>query len=446
LYLMNDTQTEYLNIQREDTGEHEVTLTITVDAPEMANRLDTAFREYQKRAKLNGFRPGKVPLKLVIQRFGNAIRAQVIEDTIDETYQEALSREHLHPVAPGNIKDIKFDGDSPLVYKAVVATTPEFELANLQDLTVEKEAVAVRNEDIEQTLEEIREDAGTLAPMEGEAVDGTIVESDIQELDPNGVPLIGKSWKDVRIEIGKSPFGPDFDKQLLGIKTGDQRDVKMHREAPDAQTGRHEDVRYRITAKALKSKDLPELTDEFAKNIDNNVESVDELKDNIRKYWEGRTSKEATDRFYNRLVDAVIKAHNFNLPKSMIDDYLDRLVASAKKREGKQEFNEEEFRQQHRANAIWNLKWMLIRHKIADQQELNATDQDVEDAIKRAVEAGSDEERIRMTYKVPEKRQELISDLTERKVLEWLETQAKVKERKVDTDDFYGRKSIVMPK
>jgi len=435
-----------LHVQREATGEHEVTLTITVDAQEMAQRFETALRDYQKKARIDGFRPGKVPIKLVKQRFGVAIRAKVMEDTIDDTYQEALKQENLHPVAPGNIKDVRFDPDSPLVYKAVVSVVPEFELANLDKLAVEKEIVAIREQDIDQTLHDIREDSGTLTPFEGAAVEGTIVECDIQELDPNGVPLIGKSWKDVRIEIGKSPFGPEFDQQLVGIAVNEQRDVRMRQTIQDPAKNNLREVRYRITAKSLKSKDLPALTDDFAKSIDNNVTNVEGLKNNIRQYWEGRTSKEATDRFYNRLADSVIKAHNFNLPKSMIDDYLDRMVESAKKRAKGKDFDENEFRQQYRANAIWNLKWMLIRQRIADQEGLHATDQDVEDAIKRAVEAGADEEQARMTYKVPERRQELISDITERKVLEWLENKAKVKERTVDTDDFYGRKSIVMPK
>jgi len=435
-----------LQIQRETTAEHEVTLTITVDGPEMVQRFEKALRDYQKKARIDGFRPGKVPVKLVKQRFGSVIRAKVMEDTIDETYQEAVKRENLHPVAPGNIKDVRFDPDSPLVYKAIVSVIPEFELAGLDKLAVEKEIVTIREEDVNQTLQDIREDSGAMTLFEGAAVQGTIVECDIQELDPNGVPLIGKSWKDVRIEIGKSPFGADFDQQLVGITLNEQRDVLMRQTVQDSTKNNLREVRYRITAKSLKSKDLPELTDDFAKSIDNNVSNVEGLKNNIRQYWEGRTTKEATDRFYNRLADSVIKAHTFNLPKSMIDDYLDRMVESAKKRATGKKFDENEFRQQYRANAIWNLKWMLIRQRIAEQEGLRATDQDVEAAILKAVEAGAEEEQARMTYNVPERRQELISDITERKVLEWLENKAKVKERTVDTDDFYGRKSIVLPK
>ncbi|KPL08256.1 hypothetical protein AMJ86_01365 [bacterium SM23_57] len=438
-------KSESINIQSENTGENEITLTITVDAGEMADRLESALRDYQKKAQIDGFRPGKVPLRIVRQRFGSTIRGRVIEDTIDESYQDALDKENLKPIAPGNIKEIKFDSDSPLVYKAVVSITPDFELAKLDKLSVERELVSIRDEDIDQTLQELREEAGVLNPLDGEAVDGSIIECDLQELDPNGVPLIGKTWKDIRIEIGKSPFGQDFDTQLLGIKADENRDVMMRQQSQDAQGRKEEEIRYRMTAKALKNKELPELNDEFAKSIDEQVDSLDGLKENVRKYWEGRTARESQDRFHHRLVDAVVKAHSFILPKSMIDDYLDRMVANAKKRTSKNEFDEESFRQQHRASAIWNLKWILIRRKLAEQESLNSNDQDVEDAIQKAVESGADEEQIRMTYNVPERRQELLSDITERKVLEWLTKQAKVVERKVDTDNFYGRKSIVLP-
>jgi trigger factor len=436
-----------LNIQRESSGEHEITLTVTVDTAEMAERLDTALRDHQKRAKMDGFRPGKVPMNILKQRYGSAIRAQVVEDTIDETYKTALEQENLHPVAMGNIKDVQFNPDSPLVYKAVVPVAPEFTLADLSTLSVEREIVTIRDEDINQTLQDLREESGVLSPLEGEAKEGTIVECDLQELDTGGLPLVGKVWKDLKIEIGKSPFGPEVDQQLIGITANQSRQVVLKPQASPTQNDAPKEIRYQVTANALKNKELPELNDEFAHSIDDKVDTLDQLKDNIRKYWEGRTSREAQERFTNRLVDAVLKAHPFTLPKAMIDDYMDRLVESTKKSSRKdREFDEKAFREQSRAGAIWNLKWMLVRRKLEEQESLTATDQDIEDAIKGAVEAGGNEDQIRMTYKVPERRQELLSDLTERKILKWLEQKAIVTDRHITTDDFYGRKSIVLPK
>jgi trigger factor len=444
---MNAQKSIPITIQREHSDEHEVTLTVTVDAEEMASRVENALRDHQKKAHVNGFRPGKVPLRIIQQRYGSAIRAKVMEETIDESYQAALDQEQLRPVAPGNIKDVEFTPDSPLIYKAVVSVTPDFTLAKMEHLTVEREVVTIRDVDIEQTLQELREDAGVLTPNQDEAVEGDVLECNLQELDEHGVPLIGKTYNDVKIEIGKNPFGEALDRQLLGIKNGDQRDVIL-KETPSAEQrtkgNQVKETRYRITVTSLKTKELPQLNDEFARSIDEKVDSLDQLKKNIQKYWEGRTARESQERFQHQLVDTVLKNNPFTLPKTMIENYLERLVENAKK-SGQHDIDEEAFRQQHRPTAVWNLKWMLVRRKLAEQENLSATDQDIDDFIKQATKASGNAEQIRMTYSVPERRDELLSDLTERKVLKWLEQKAKIVERKVDTDDFYRRKSIVLP-
>ncbi len=441
---MSNTSSLPINIQREDTGEHEVTLTITVDADAMTEKFDTALRQYQKRARIDGFRPGKVPLKFVKQRYGNAIRAQLMEDTIDQTYQNALDQEQLSPVAPGDVKDISFDPDAPLIYKAVVAITPEFELASLDKLSVEKPVVAIREEDVNQSLQEIHEDAGVLSPNDGEAVEGNVLECDLQELDASGMPLVGKVHKDLKFEIGKNPFGERLDQQLLGIKTGEERQVVLPQADPNSQKGEPQDVRYKITVKTLQNKELPELNDEFAKSVDENVTSLEQLKDNIRSYWEGRVTRETRERFQHQLVDSVIKAHSFNVPDAMVNDYLDRMVENAKK-PGRQDVDEEALRKNYRPTAIWNLKWMLIRRKLSEQETLAANDETLEQAIQDMVKGGADEERVRMHYNVPDHKQQILTDLTERNVLKWLEEKATIVERNIDTDEFYGRKSIVLP-
>lgn len=441
---MSNTSSLPLDIQREDTGEYEVTLTITVDADAMTEKFDAALRRYQKQARVDGFRPGKVPLKFVKQRYGNAIRAQLMEDTIDRTYQDALQQEQLSPVAPGDVKDISFDPDAPLVYKAVVAVTPEFDLASLDKLSVEKAVVTIRDEDIDQSLQEIREDAGVLSPNDGEAVEGNLLECDLQELDASGMPLVGKVHKDLKFEIGKNPFGELLDQQLLGIKAGEERQVVLPQPDPSNKKGDTQDIRYKITVKTLQSKELPELNDDFAKSVDENVASLEQLKDNIRRFWEGRLARETRERFQHQLVDSAIKAHDFNVPDAMVNDYLDRMVEHAKK-SGSQKVDEDSLRKNYRPTAIWNLKWRLIRQKLTEQENLAADDETLEQAIQDMVKGGGDEERVRMHYKVPDHKQQILADLTERNVLQWLEDKAKVVERNIDTDEFYGRKSIVLP-
>jgi trigger factor len=421
-----------------------VTLTITVDADAMTEKFDTALRQYQKRARIDGFRPGKVPIKFVKQRYGSTIRAQLMEETIDQTYQDALNQEQLSPVAPGNVKDISFDSDAPLVYKAVVAVAPEFELTSFDKLSVEKPVVAIRDEDIDRSLQEIREDAGVLSPNEGEAVEGNLLECDMQELDASGMPLVGKIHKDLKIEIGKNPFGEQLDQQLLGIKASEERQVVLPQADPNSKKGETQDVRYKITVKTLQNKELPELNDEFAKSIDENVASLEQLKDNIRRFWEGRMARETRERFQHQLVDSVIKAHDFNIPDAMVNDYLDRMVEHSKK-SGKQDVDEDALRKNYRPTAIWNLKWRLIRQKLTEQENLAADEETLEQAIKDMVKGGADEEQVRMHYNVPDHKQQILADLTERNVLQWLEEKATVVERNIDTDEFYGRKSIVMP-
>ena len=135
---------------------------------------------------------------------------------------------------------------------------------------------------------------------------------------------------------------------------------------------------------------------------------------------------------------------DFNIPDAMVNDYLDRMVEHAKK-SGSQKVDEDGLRKNYRPTAIWNLKWRLIRGKLSARENLAANDETLEQAIQDMVKGGADEERVRMHYNVPDHKQQILADLTERNVLQWLEQKATIAERNIDTDEFYGRKSIVMP-
>lgn len=412
-------------------GNFEKVVEVDVPESELTPHFDEAFKRYRKNLKLEGFRKGKVPMALIKKMYGDAIKSEALDEVVQNVFREVREKEDLKPVAPAQLEDVQYDPEKGLHFKAVVEVVPEFELKHYRKLSVEHEVYQVEDADVEEALEDIREQMAVMEPIEGEAAEDHYVLADLQQVDQSGVPIIGRKYEDRLIHLREED--DEVTNQLLGVKAGETRRLELKRNGEQQQEAPEPEI-FEVKVKEVKSKQLPELDDELAKDT-GDFENLDALKEDIRQRLIKRSRDSAKDQLRNRLIDALLKKNSFELPKSMVDSYLDVLVQNAK-RQSQEQVDEEMLRQQYRPSAIWQLKWELVKDKLKELENIEVTSEDIENYMKEiAEEQGMDLAEVKKNLKSVSQNR-IREDVLDRKIINLLESNAKIKEKKVTRKDI----------
>ena len=390
---------------------------------------------------MDGFRKGKVPLSLIRKRFGDAIQAEAADDLVQTFFRRAVIEEALPIVSQATVKDVSFEEDKPLRFTAEVEVEPEVEVDHYSGIKVEKELIRVGDEDIDQTLEVLREQRAELLDREGGAEEGDVVEGDVQALDASGVPVIGQKWDDRAFELGKPPLGDVVLDQLKGITPGEERKFTIvEPEGSGGTAGRKED-RYSIRVKTVKEKRLPELNDAFAKDL-GEFETMEDLRTDVQERLQTQRDEEADRGLRNRIADEIVKRNDFELPPSMVENAVEGMWEDYRKRPDAK-IDETAFREQNRPLVMWNLKWHLLWQKIAEVESVAVTDEELEAEIEKLVKgAEQGEKKMRAWFKEEGRRRRLRENMLEDRVMAFLKERAKIKET---TPKKQKKASIVTP-
>ncbi|MBC7187503.1 MAG: trigger factor [Calditrichaeota bacterium] len=425
-----------MQVDIQDREQWQKQVTIAFPAEAVTPKLEEAYAQYQKRVALQGFRKGKVPRSLLREMFGKEIEAAVFEELVAEVYPGIIDQYGLKPVGSGRITETKFDPNDGLTVTLLVDVEPEIRVEHYKGLTVEHEVYQVSDQDVDEMLEKIRRDNAMITAVEGGAELGHIVTIDVQRLDRTGVPILGERYEDRRLELRESPATEEhasFSRQLLGAQVGERRRVRLVRPAPPAQANeppRQVEDLFEVTVKEILKRELPDIDDDLAKDV-GDFESLKELRSYVREQLAAHYAEEAEEQLRRRLMDEVIKANNFDAPAHMVEAYLDGLIEVARK-ESTRRLDERTLREKLRPDAIWWVKWELIRDQIARAEGIEVTDQDVEQAIAAMRERAKGEGRADRFEQIDEKmRRRIRRSLLEKRVLDVIARHAKIKERKV---------------
>jgi trigger factor len=425
-----------LQVDIQDKGRWQKQITITFPSEVVAPKLEQAYTQYQKRVTLQGFRKGKVPRSLLRDMFGKEIESAVFEDLVSEAYPGIIEQYGIKAVGSGRITETAYDPSAGLTVTLVVDVEPEIKVERYKGLTVEHEVYQVGEEDVDEMLEKIRHDNAMITAVEGGAKLGHIVTIDVQRLDRTGVPILGERYEDRRIELREAPATDEhaaFSRQLLGAQVGEKRRVRLVRSAPPARPNeppRQTEDHFEVTVKEILQKELPDIDDDLAKDV-GEFESLKELRNYIRQQLTQHYAEEAQDQLRRRLMDEVIKANNFDAPAHMVEAYLEGLIEIARK-ESTRRVDEKALRERLRPDAIWWVKWELIRDQIAKQEGIEVSDEEVEQAIAAMQERAKEQTGADRMSRVDERmRRRVKRSLLEERVLNVIARHAKIKERKV---------------
>lgn len=366
------------------------TLTVEVPSSEFDNALDQAFKKVVKQVQVPGFRKGKVPRKLFEQRFGvESLYQDALDIILPQAYTEAVDEAGIEPVDRPEVDVKQIEKGQDLIFTAEVTVKPEVTLGEYKGLEVEEQSTEVTEEDVQNELTQMQERQAELVVKEDAAVEnGDTVVMDFEGF-VDGEAFEGGQADNYTLEIGSGSFIPGFEEQLVGKKAGEETDVEVtFPEEYHAEDLAGKEATFKVKIHEVKGKELPELDDEFAKDVDEDVESLEELKTKTRERLEEQKKTDAENNKRDTLVTKASENAEVEIPDAMVDTELDRMVQEFEQRLQMQGMtkdmyfqftgqDEDALREQMKEDAAKRVKTNLTLEAISEAENVEVTDEDV---------------------------------------------------------------------
>ncbi|ABK15804.1 trigger factor [Syntrophobacter fumaroxidans] len=376
-----------MNVSVVDLSENQKKLQVEIPPEKVRQEIEGKYREMSRRIKIKGFRPGKVPRSIIKSYYGKTIEQEVSSQFIQETFPEALKETDLKPLVEADVSETHFNDSGSFSYTAIVDVCPPFELEGYRGLEIRKPSIDVADEQVDSELQRLREQHAELRTLETErpAREGDVAVIDFTPSVDGKVFEKGKS-ADYMAEIGKKAVHPDFDANLIGRRAGEtvSFEVDYPENAPMREIAGKR-VLFEVTVKEVKEKVLPELDDDFAQAVNSRFDALDALKQTIREELLKREEYQARSDVQQQILDQLLSKVKIELSAKVIDREVDRMVGNLLHQFESQglkmdvsKFNTPEIRADYRPQAERNILRRLILEKIADQENLKLTDEEIE--------------------------------------------------------------------
>jgi trigger factor len=369
-------------------------LILDVPADEVAKAYKAVTANYRRYAKIPGFRPGKVPEAVISRRFGNDIRKEVIDHLLPERFNKAVRELGITPVGQPQVAELTVAEDQPLHVKALFEYLPDFSIDGYRAVHVPKPSAEVTEEEYKAEIDQLRDSRATIEPVEEERA---LKNGDWAQISYNGnvqaeedaPPVTGE---DALVEIGGKETLAAFNEALTGAKVGQELQVEVVYPA-DYQEPKlaGKTVAYNVTVKAIKKRILPELNDEFAREL-GNYEKFEDLEKRIREYLKNRKQTSVEDATRNELFEALAAKFTFPVPESLVQQQIDTrlerglraLAAQGMSSEQMRKLDFTRLRAAQRDGALAEVKSALILDKIAQAEGLTVSEEEVDREIHMA--------------------------------------------------------------
>jgi trigger factor len=366
-------------------------LVLDVPAEEVSKSFRSVTRNYQKYAKIPGFRAGKVPETVVKRRFAEQIRKEVIDGLLPDRFNQAVRDLGVTPVGQPQVTELTVDEGSPLHVKAVFEFIPAFSIEGYQNVTVPKPSVEITDDEVQQEMKQLRESRATIEPVEE---DRAIVDGDWAQIsytgtvegDAEAAPVAGE---DTLLEIGGNDTVEAFSTALRGARAGETLNVAATypAEYPEAKLA-GKTVDYTIGVKGIKKRTLPELNDEFAKEV-GAFESISELESRVRENLANRKQRSVEGETKDRLFAALIERFPFPVPESLVQEQVDArlerglraLAAQGMEPDQMRKLDFGRLRAAQRDSALAEVKTSLLLEKIAREEDVSVSEEEMDREI-----------------------------------------------------------------
>ncbi|SDF50124.1 trigger factor [Sporomusa acidovorans] len=382
-----------MKVTAERIDNHKTVLNLEIPQTEVTKALEKAYRKLANQVNIPGFRKGKAPRKVVEMRLGKeALLDEAFEILAPEAYAKALEEQAIDPVGRPEIEVVTLNEDEPLVFKATVVKKPEVTLGQYKEVTVEKNVSEITDADVDAELEKSRNRNAKMIVVE----DAELKQGDLAIIDfkgfIDGVPFEGGEGKSYPLEIGSGSFIPGFEDQLIGAKSGEEREVKVTfpEEYFVAELAGKEAL-FTVKVYDIKRKEMPELDDDFAKET-SDFDTLAELKADIKNKLEQAASAKADRDFRTAVIKTVVDNAQVDIPEIMVENQIDNMIQDfdinlqqrGMKLDKYLEYTKmdmEALRNNYRESALYNVKTDLVLEAIVKMENITATPEEMEQEV-----------------------------------------------------------------
>ncbi len=434
-----------MQVSVETTQGLERRLTITVPADSVDSAVKSRLQQLAKTQRINGFRPGKVPVSVIKKRYGQAVRQEIAGDVMQQNFYQAVMQEKLQPAGMPKFELTKDEDGQDFEFVASFEVYPEVEVKGVSDLEIEKPVVEIKDEDLDSMMETLQKQHATWKEVKRKAKkDDRVVIDFVGTID--GEEFEGGKAEDFTLELGQGRMIDGFEKPIVGAKAGEEVTVEVtFPEDYHAEALKGKDAVFQVTVKKVEGQQLPKVDDEFAKLFGVEEGGVDALKAEVRKNMQRELDQTLKTQVKEDVIAKLVEANEVDIPQALIDQEVNALREQAKQRFSQQgggqnmpELPAELFTD----NAKRRVSIGLLLGEIIKQNELKADDAKVNDMIETQASAYEDPSEVIEYYK---NNQELMQQMQnvalEEQAIEWVLDQAKVKEVNKGFDEVMNKQA-----
>jgi len=376
---------------------------VEIPAEEVARETDTLIQKYQKLARIPGFRTGHAPASIIKQRFAEGIKSDVVDALVPRYFRKEADKLGLTPVSQPRVSDLHVHDGEPLRFKASFEVMPTIRVEDYKELRADKPDISVSDEEVEQSLKNLQEQRAAFTTIEG----SPLGDGDFAQVSLDGKPKDAEApatpgptgsnpvhMDDILVEIGGAGTMPEFTENLRGASAGDERTFDVHypQDFSDQRLA-GKTFTYTVQVKAVKQKSLPELNDQFAKDL-GEFADLAEVRKRIREGMEAEKKHNAEREAKDKLVAELVKRNDFEVPEALVEHQIDirldrglrALAAQGMKTEDMKKMDLNRLRAGQRDQAVQEVKAALLLEKIAEEEKLEVSDAEIDREVEALAE------------------------------------------------------------
>jgi trigger factor len=383
---------------------------VQIPPEEVSRETEVLIQKYQKLARIPGFRKGHVPASIIRQRFSQDIQNDVIDALVPKYFRKEAERLKLIPISQPRVTDLRTNDGQAMHFKASFEVMPEIKVEGYKELRAEHPEISVTDEEVEESLKSVQEQKATFSPIEGRAIQ----DGDYAQVSLDGTPKNEQAgtkpvhMDDVLVEVGGKTTMPEFTENLRGASPGEERtfDVLYPEDFSDERL-RGQTFSYKVKINANKQKSLPELNDEFAKEV-GEFATLDEVRKRIREGMEHERKQTAEREAKDKLLAELIRRNEFEVPDALVEHQVDlrldrglrALAAQGMSAEHMKKMDLGRLRSGQRDQAVQEVKAALLLEKIAEEEKIEVGDEEINneiEALAKQTNQAPDAIRARLT-------------------------------------------------
>ncbi|TVP85114.1 MAG: trigger factor [Thioalkalivibrio sp.] len=410
-----------MQVSVESTGALDRRMTVQVPPDRVDPEVEKRLRALSRRVRIDGFRPGKVPLKIVQQRYGAGVFQEVLGEVLQESFREAIEQEGLVPAGGPNIEPKTIEPGKPIEYVASFQVFPEVAVADLSDVTIERPVAEIDSADVDKVIDSLRRQQQEWVEVQRPAAEGDRVTLDFTGT-LNGEPFEGGQAEGFAVEIGAGRLLKDFESQLVGVEPGAEKDIEVtFPEDYPAENLKGQPVRFALKVHKVEEPRLPEVGADFARAFGIADGDVEKLREEVRANMGRELAQKIKSQVKQKVMDALVEKHDFELPASLVKQEVDRLRAETEQRFGgasqSQPLPDSLFEEEARRRV----RLGLVIRAILDAEKIELDRQRLEAELETVAQTYEQPEEVKRHYRSqPQAMAGLESLVLEDQVVDWV--------------------------